>query len=100
MGPTAPTSTCGTNSRSGAPWSRRSRGRERVKELHGTTAGSDTARTFMGRAVARVEDNTLLRGAGRFIDDIVLPGLLHACFVRSPVAHARLTNIDAEKARA
>jgi carbon-monoxide dehydrogenase large subunit len=56
--------------------------------------------TFMGRAVARLEDNTLLRGAGRFIDDIVLPGLLHACFVRSPVAHARLTGIDTDKARA
>ena len=54
----------------------------------------------MGRAVTRLEDHTLLRGAGRFIDDIVLPGLLHACFVRSPVAHGRLTGIDVEKARA
>jgi aerobic carbon-monoxide dehydrogenase large subunit len=56
--------------------------------------------TFMGRPVTRLEDNTLLRGAGRFIDDIALPGLLHACFVRSPVAHARLTRIDIDKARA
>jgi carbon-monoxide dehydrogenase large subunit len=70
-----------------------------VKELQRATGDNDT-RTFMGRAVARLEDNTLLRGAGRFIDDIVLPGLLHACFVRSPVAHARLTSIDAENARA
>jgi aerobic carbon-monoxide dehydrogenase large subunit len=68
--------------------------------MHGAAAGNDTARTFTGRAVTRLEDNTLLRGAGRFIDDIVLPGLLHACFVRSPVAHARLTGIDTDKARA
>jgi carbon-monoxide dehydrogenase large subunit len=71
-----------------------------VKELHGVTASDDKARTFMGRAVTRLEDHTLLRGAGRFIDDIALPGLLHACFVRSPVAHARLTGIDMDKARA
>jgi CO/xanthine dehydrogenase Mo-binding subunit len=49
-----------------------------VKELHGTTTGNDAVRTFMGRAVTRLEDHALLRGAGRFIDDIVLPGLLHA----------------------
>src|SRR4029077_19510822 len=97
---TARTSICATSSPSGARWSRRFRGRERVKELHGATASDATARTFMGRAVTRLEDHTLLRGAGRFIDDIVLPGLLHACFVRSPVAHARLTGIDTDKARA
>jgi aerobic carbon-monoxide dehydrogenase large subunit len=55
--------------------------------------------TWMGRAVARLEDGNLLRGCGRFIDDIALPGLLHACFVRSPVAHARLIAIDVAKAR-
>ncbi len=42
----------------------------------------------------------LLRGAGRFVDDIELPGLLHAAFVRSPVAHALLRGIDAARARA
>src|SRR5579871_5652676 len=51
-------------------------------------------------SVRRLEDAGLLRGAGRFVDDIELPGLLHACFVRSPVAHARLRNVDAAKARA
>ena len=54
----------------------------------------------MGRPVLRLEDGKLLRGGGRFIDDIELPGLLHACFVRSPVAHARLTGVDKDKARA
>ena len=65
----------------------------------GATTDAEVAR-WMGRAVTRLEDGNLLRGAGRFIDDIELPGLLHACFVRSPVAHARLTGIDVAKARA
>ena len=47
----------------------------------------------------RVEDDVLLRGRGRFVDDIALPGLLHASFVRSPVSHARLNGIDASAAR-
>src|SRR5262245_39763000 len=60
----------------------------------------ETSRNWIGRALPRLEDATLLRGAGRFVDDIALPGLLHACFVRSPVAHARLHRIDTAKARA
>jgi carbon-monoxide dehydrogenase large subunit len=53
-----------------------------------------------GRVLRRVEDDALLRGRGRFVDDIALPGVLHACFVRSPVAHAQLKGIDAAAARA
>src|SRR5215510_1423983 len=60
----------------------------------------DANLTWMGRAVTRLEDGNLLRGVGRFIDDIELPDLLHACFVRSPVAHARLTGIDVARAHA
>jgi len=71
-----------------------------VTDVGGASKGDEAARTWMGRAVTRIEDSNLLRGAGRFIDDIGLPGLLHACFVRSPVAHARLARIDADKARA
>ena len=48
----------------------------------------------------RVEDDRLLRGAGRFVDDIEWPGLLHACMVRSPVAHGRLRALDLSAARA
>jgi carbon-monoxide dehydrogenase large subunit len=59
-----------------------------------------TAGIFAGRPVLRLEDRNLLRGAGRFIDDLELPGLLHATFVRSPLAHALLRGIDAGKARA
>ncbi len=64
------------------------------------TADIDRPSSFVSRSVARVEDNVLLRGAARFIDDIALPEMLHACFVRSPLAHARLIGIDTARARA
>ncbi len=54
---------------------------------------------WKGRSVRRLEDEPLLRGAGRFVDDIELPGMLHATFVRSSLAHALLKGIDAAKAR-
>ncbi len=54
----------------------------------------------MGQSVPRLEDARLLRGAGRFVDDIDLPDVLHATFVRSPVAHGLLQRVDANKARA
>ncbi|HMC68197.1 MAG TPA: xanthine dehydrogenase family protein, partial [Mycobacteriales bacterium] len=47
----------------------------------------------------RVEDDRLLRGHGRFTDDID-EGALECCFVRSPYAHARITSIDVSAARA
>jgi carbon-monoxide dehydrogenase large subunit len=59
-----------------------------------------SAHAPLARPALRVEDATLLRGRGRFVDDIALPGLLHASFVRSPVAHARLNGIDAGAAKA
>jgi aerobic carbon-monoxide dehydrogenase large subunit len=53
-----------------------------------------------GARVARLEDPALLSGRGRFVDDIHLPGTLHACFVRSPHPHARIRGIDVVAARA
>jgi aerobic carbon-monoxide dehydrogenase large subunit len=55
---------------------------------------------LFGRSVLRLEDHKLLRGAGRFVDDIVLSGVLQAAFVRSPVAHGLIRHIDAAAARA
>ena len=49
--------------------------------------------------VRRKEDPRYLRGEGRFVDDIKLPGMLHAAFVRSPHAHARITAIRTEAAQ-
>ena len=54
----------------------------------------------IGRPLLRKEDYRLLTGQGRYLDDIAVSGLLHACFVRSPYAHARIRSIDAERARA
>ena len=47
-----------------------------------------------GARVKRLEDPALLSGRGRFVDDLKLPGLLHACFVRAPHAHAMVRSID------
>ncbi len=48
----------------------------------------------------RIEDPPLLRGQARFVDDIHLPGTLHAAFVRSPLAHAAISGIDKAAAMA
>ena len=50
--------------------------------------------------VPRVEDDPLVRGHGRFVDDDRPPGLLHGCFVRSPQPHARIVGIDVSEAKA
>ncbi len=53
---------------------------------------------YAGTRVQRVEDGRLLTGHGSFVDDICRPGMLHACFVRSPFARARINSIDASAA--
>ena len=55
---------------------------------------------YAGTRVQRVEDSRLLTGRGSFVDDISRPGMLHACFVRSPFARARINGIDAAAALA
>ncbi|MEA2858725.1 MAG: aerobic carbon-monoxide dehydrogenase large subunit, partial [Methylobacteriaceae bacterium] len=55
---------------------------------------------YFGAAVPRLEDPRLLAGRGRYVDDISLPGMLHAAFLRAQVAHGRLRAIDAAEARA
>src|SRR5713101_7029648 len=57
-----------------------------------------TTRWF-GARVQRAEDDRLLRGRGRFTDDID-EGALESCLVRSPYAHARIKSIDVRAARA
>jgi aerobic carbon-monoxide dehydrogenase large subunit len=52
----------------------------------------------MGASRRRVEDNRFIRGKGNYIDDVVLPGMLHMEILRSPLAHARIKSIDASKA--
>ena len=55
---------------------------------------------MIGRRVRRIEDPAMLRGQARFVDDIHIPGTLHAVFVRSPHPHARVGAIDTGAARA
>ncbi len=55
---------------------------------------------FVGQRVPRREDARLLAGHGRYVDDVVLPGMLHAAFVRSDVARGRIVAIDTADARA
>ena len=53
-----------------------------------------TMNSGIGASVLRKEDAPLITGEGRFVDDIKLPGMAYAAFVRSPHAHATITSID------
>ncbi len=54
---------------------------------------------YFGERVQRNEDERLLTGRALFVDDVELPGMLHAAFLRSPHAHARIRSIDVAAAR-
>src|SRR5512141_264763 len=54
----------------------------------------------MGHSIKRKEDPRFLRGQGKYVDDIQLPGMLYLDIVRSPYAHAKIVKIDASKAMA
>ena len=58
------------------------------------------AERYTGASIKRSEDPRILTGAGRYVDDLKLPGMLHAAFVRSPLAHARVLSVDVTAARA
>src|ERR1700755_1292498 len=58
------------------------------------------AKFGIGQAVRRVEDQRFLTGAGRYVDDIVLPGMCHGVNLLSPHAHARIKKVDTSKAKA
>jgi 2-furoyl-CoA dehydrogenase large subunit len=62
----------------------------------GVTVGQET---WVGRSIARLEDEALLRGEGRFIDDLdPVPNARHAAILRSPFAHARIVRLDPSRA--
>src|SRR5450755_2255087 len=64
---------------------------------HECGADSMSTRTF-GEPIKRNEDRRLLTGQALFIDDVELPGMLHAAFLRSQKAHAKILKIDVSKA--
>lgn len=59
-----------------------------------------TPAKLVGQAIKRREDPQLITGQGSFLDDIKLPGMTHACVLRSPYAHAKIKSIDTSKAKA
>ncbi|MCI0893556.1 MAG: xanthine dehydrogenase family protein molybdopterin-binding subunit, partial [Chloroflexi bacterium] len=54
---------------------------------------------YIGQSIKRFEDPRLVAGQGSYVDDITVPGMLHAAFLRSPYAHARIRSVDASVAR-
>ena len=56
--------------------------------------------SVLGGVVRRREDPALIQGTGLYTDDPKLNGMVHAAFVRSPYAHARITSIDSSEAAA
>ncbi|MDP3223720.1 MAG: xanthine dehydrogenase family protein molybdopterin-binding subunit [Rubrivivax sp.] len=64
------------------------------------SAAPETLRFGSGAAVRRVEDPALVRGEGRFTDDVTLPGQTYLAFMRSDRAHARILSIDTSSALA
>nr|WP_205752761.1 aerobic carbon-monoxide dehydrogenase large subunit [Cryptosporangium phraense] len=63
-------------------------------------AATDENRPIGFGRLQRKEDPRFVRGKGRYVDDIVLPGMLHGAILRSPVAHAKIVSIDTTEALA
>lgn len=61
-------------------------------------AASPAAR-YIGQSVTRKEDQRLLTGHGQYVDDITVPGMLHAAFLRSDIARGAVTRLDVGAAR-
>ena len=59
--------------------------------------GADMTTRYLGAPIKRNEDRRLLTGQALFVDDVELPGMLHAAFLRSQVAHARIRRIDVSR---
>ncbi|MEZ4565034.1 MAG: xanthine dehydrogenase family protein molybdopterin-binding subunit [Thermomicrobiales bacterium] len=64
------------------------------------TATVEAPQKYVGQPLRRREDPKLMTGAGRFLDDIKLPGMTYAAVLRSPVAHANIRSIDTSRAKA
>jgi carbon-monoxide dehydrogenase large subunit len=64
-----------------------------------TTSLPHAAGRFVGQSVKRKEDPRLVTGHGRYVDDVTVPGMLHAAFLRSDVARGRVTGLDVTEAR-
>jgi aerobic carbon-monoxide dehydrogenase large subunit len=68
--------------------------------MSGPLSDFDRPNSYIGRTVPRPNARRLAEGRGRFVDDLSLPRMVHAAFLRSPHAHARIDRIDLEAAKA
>jgi carbon-monoxide dehydrogenase large subunit len=64
------------------------------------TTATETRTSLVGAPVKRVEDQRMITGGARYLDDLKLPGMTHVAILRSPYAHARIKSIDTAKAAA
>jgi aerobic carbon-monoxide dehydrogenase large subunit len=69
-----------------------------TETTHQTTTPAEIG--GVGHSVRRVEDDRLIQGDGHYVDDIVLPGMLHLAMLRSPIPHGRIVSIDTSAAEA
>ena len=67
--------------------------------IHGVIRMEDKEFKFIGKRFTRTEDPRLLTGQALFTDDVQIPGMLHAAFLRSDYAHGRINSIDVSEAR-
>jgi len=65
----------------------------------GRPAGAGTAARWVGQRMPRLEDQRMITGHGRYLDDLHRPGMAHATFVRSTAARGRIANLDVSEAR-
>ena len=65
----------------------------------GTDSERNELEMYIGQSLTRGEDRKFLTGGGSYVDDIVLPEIAFAAFVRSPHAHAKIRRIDDKVAR-
>src|SRR6202049_1765481 len=70
------------------------------EEIEVSAIKKDGAKNWVGQALPRKEENRLLRGRGKFADDIKLREMLYLRFVRSPFAHAKILGVDVSAAEA
>lgn len=71
-----------------------------VSEAAGTKHSAPSTHQWVGQPVRRTEDRALLTGLGQYVDDLAVPGVAYAAYLRSPYAHARIARIDTTQAEA
>jgi carbon-monoxide dehydrogenase large subunit len=70
-----------------------------IEEPRKAEARPEGSQGYFGRAMKRVEDPRLLKGIATYVDDLKLPSMLHAEFLRSPHAHAKIQSINTDRAK-